>query len=294
MFYSIYWFDTILLVCSHIYSVSPVERTHLNHILTSLSFISLMQTYLREVSTLAVPLWCPALWSSPTLSSWHAALSGSAHIPALLVPLIPSAVLSLWVSVWWVTAANDTAEPDCGCQDGLLLSSCFYHVCHPEIKQMGLFSRMMKWRMQAGGGEGKSEWRRLVRSSGWAWNESEESVTWETVWDSRGWRQGCVKHFISLLYSLPVSKTAENLSSIDYWDLMLQNPPNLPLSLSWPGPNLNVQNSGSTVTQSTFPFCWCCNSSVVGLTILMAVPSAQASMDPASGWTWTHRICPHP
>lgn len=75
-------------------------------------------------------------------------------------------------------------------------------------------------------------------------------------------------------YSLSVSRTAENLSSIDYWDLMFQSTllPSLylsfplsftlPLYLSlyhvlsaWHVSNLNVQNRGSKVSQSTFPFC---------------------------------------
>lgn len=71
----------------------------------------------------------------------------------------------------------------------------------------------------------------------------------------QGW-QGWVKHFIFAPYSISVSRTAENLSSIDYWELMLQNLLPLLVFLSlfhfpfaslrralstWLAPNLNVQ-----------------------------------------------------
>ncbi len=123
----------------------------------------------------------------------------------------------------------------------------------------------------------------------WKWRKCEER---DSIRQRRERWQCWVKHFIFLSYSLSVSRTAENLSSIDYWDLMFQSShPSLSLSFPlcftfplypslhhalpiWLIPNLNVQNRGSKVSQSTFPFCWCCNSSLAGLTKLIAVPSA--------------------
>lgn len=68
-------------------------------------------------------------------------------------------------------------------------------------------------------------------------------------------------------YSLSVSRTAENLSRIDYWDLMFHCAPLASLSLSFSFficlstmlspclvPNLSAQNRGSKVSQRTFPF----------------------------------------
>lgn len=71
-----------------------------------------------------------------------------------------------------------------------------------------------------------------------------------------GW-QGWVKHFIFPSYSLSVSRTAENLSSIDYWDLMFQStllPPSIFPSL-FHFPFVSVSPPSSVYLASTQSKC---------------------------------------
>lgn len=114
---------------------------------------------------------------------------------------------------------------------------------------------------------------------------------------TEGW-QGCVRH---LIFPFSQQNCWELVKYWLLWPEVTKHTTPLPLSVlpslfhlymslyhapSWLVPNLNVQNRGSKVSQSTFPYCWCCNLPLAGLTILIAVPSA------IDGLTWADSAQP--
>ena len=192
-------------------------------------------------------------------------------------------------------ATNDKAKPASRCQGSdsllvVLLSGCFSVT--KKSKRWNCFLEWWNGDVGSRDGKGKCQEKRLVKSSlsvKLKWRKCEERDSMSQ--GREGW-QGWVKHFI-----FPFSQ--QNCwELVTYWllgsDVSLCTT-FLPLSFiflfylslhhalsTWLVPNLNVQNRGSKVSRSTFPFCWCCNSSLVGLTILIAVPSAIDGLTPAN------------
>lgn len=129
-----------------------------------------------------------------------------------------------------------------------------------------------------------------------AWNSSEERGNIRQRQGRGGWAG------LGLALCIPF-QSAELLRTVKYWlsgiDIWKRTTPlhlsifpflfhfpfvsvSPPSSVFWLVPKPNVQNRGSKVSQRTFPFCWCCNSSRAGLTILIAVPSAIDGLTRAS------------
>lgn len=114
------------------------------------------------------------------------------------------------------------------------VSSSFSSSSVVFLSQSQVFSTMMKWGCVAGG-MGEVNVKKVKSSS--------LSLRWKV---KKVWRKGKYEKAgrpgLSTSYSLSVSRTAENLSSIDYRDVMFQSAPlpslslPLPRSVSFPPP----------------------------------------------------------